>query len=277
MNRSIIERERKETISKLESTMLREQELAKMLFGHLDDQSYGETFNTFCRYSEKMRSCVYFLRNEYNGMIKIGKTDNLPRRLQQIDNNFLQCGLLPKSKIIMLHLTFPKFVNKLERFYHDHYKEHRRYGEWFEISTEDVLNPSEYSDAYIIMHDALIYFEETENLTMKKPSLKFNYKEYAATRLGPLYCNVLFNVKPPDIALKTILTPNSVLVLLDKIREHDICVRAFGEKRISHVGNPDKTPISFADLKRDKFFNDYAYWEAIILGREKYRSLEAAE
>lgn len=77
---------------------------------------------------------VYLIRNLDNNTLKIGITDNLPRRFKEINKSFKFCGTEPNLKIE----CFIKYENNLdlERFLHKTFLEYNSQNEWFNI--EDI-------------------------------------------------------------------------------------------------------------------------------------------
>ncbi|MEN6488795.1 MAG: GIY-YIG nuclease family protein, partial [Smithella sp.] len=124
----------------LDRQRIRDEALAEDLFGNLDDEAFGEVYNTVLNADRNMRACVYFIKNEYNGFIKIGQTRNLPKRMKEIKSWFLQCGMEPKIKVVAAFITFPQFLNKMEAYYHKFFKERRGYGEWFQIDEAEITD-----------------------------------------------------------------------------------------------------------------------------------------
>ena len=85
---------------------------------------------------------VYFIRNEYTGLLKIGKTNNLSRRITEIERCFNFLGLDTQKLVIEAISYCPFGINngKVETFYHNLFKEKRKNGEWFDVSYEELMN-----------------------------------------------------------------------------------------------------------------------------------------
>lgn len=80
---------------------------------------------------------VYFIKNEDNGLIKIGKTNDIQRRIKDLKNTFFHLGLTtPKLTLINYIETNKPF--ELECQLHHYFKEQRELGEWFNITEEEV-------------------------------------------------------------------------------------------------------------------------------------------
>jgi len=66
---------------------------------------------------------TYFLKNNVNSLIKIGKSNNVARRLSEIKG---QCSFIQLS-------VFHVIEGNFEADFHDYYKDFRKEGEWFDI------------------------------------------------------------------------------------------------------------------------------------------------
>jgi hypothetical protein len=99
---------------------------------------------------------VYLLRNLDNNKLKIGITNNLMRRLNEIEKSFQFCGIIPKLNIE----CFIEYNNNeiLEQYLHKELQEFNYQNEWF---SKDNIN---------IVLDRIILFENIEN--KRKPYIK---------------------------------------------------------------------------------------------------------
>lgn len=81
---------------------------------------------------------VYFIRNEYTGLLKIGKTNNLKRRIHEINRafNFLGFDIQKLTVEAISYCPFGVSNSKIETYYHNKCKEYRVNGEWFDISPD---------------------------------------------------------------------------------------------------------------------------------------------
>lgn len=110
------------------------------------DSSFNYTLDYIyrCMLMDKghQSSVVYFIRNEYNGLLKIGKTNNLYRRIKEIESCFNFLGLDTQKLIVEAISYCPYGMNngKVETYYHNLFKEKRGNGEWFDISYEELVN-----------------------------------------------------------------------------------------------------------------------------------------
>lgn len=273
------------TIESLKRMIKTDQETIDRVFGSLDDVCFGEVFNTAQHIDREMRACVYFIRNEYNGMIKIGKTKNLSRRIQQIGAHFMQCGLEPKLKIVMLHLTFPRFITKLENYYHTRFKNNRKYGEWFNVDAKKLTDVDNFGDGFEFMGNdgTLVCFEEYEQLAIEKGTTKICLKHDAdfymdylkfdpAIKLCVHEClHETHNNQKPQLMFEVLKKYNNSLSALYLLRDKQLCVQTLSDIGFLRVGCVNAEPISFSELKRNKFYEDYSYWENLInvINKEK--------
>ena len=92
--------------------------------------------------SEHKTSVVYFIRNKYNGLIKIGKTNDLQRRINEIESCFNFLGLDTNELAVEAISYCPYGMNngKVETYYHNLFKEKRKIGEWFDVSYDELLD-----------------------------------------------------------------------------------------------------------------------------------------
>ena len=92
--------------------------------------------------SEHKTSVVYFIRNKYNGLLKIGKTNDLQRRINEIESCFNFLGLDTNELAVEAISYCPYGMNndKVETYYHNLFKEKRKIGEWFDVSYDELLD-----------------------------------------------------------------------------------------------------------------------------------------
>jgi len=77
----------------------------------------------------RQKGYIYFLRA--NSYVKIGRTNNIDRRMAQIQPR------LP-FKTQVFHVVETNDPVKYEHFFHDKFKDKRANGEWFELSDDDL-------------------------------------------------------------------------------------------------------------------------------------------
>ena len=127
--------------------------------------------------SEHKTSVVYFIRNKYNGLLKIGKTNDLQRRINEIENCFNFLGLDTNELAVEAISYCPYGMNngKVETYYHNLFKEKRKIGEWFDVSYDELLN-SLFVD-YII-NGVLVTVEDTYYFPNGVKKLKLAENDY---------------------------------------------------------------------------------------------------
>ena len=127
--------------------------------------------------SEHKTSVVYFIRNKYNGLLKIGKTNSLQRRINEIESCFNFLGLDTNELAVEAISYCPYGMNngKVETYYHNLFKEKRKIGEWFDVSYDELLN-SLFVD-YII-NGVLVTVEDTYDFPNGVKKLKLAENDY---------------------------------------------------------------------------------------------------
>ena len=127
--------------------------------------------------SEHETCVVYFIRNKYNGLLKIGKTNDLQRRINEIERCFNFLGLDTNELVVEAISYCPYGMNngKVETYYHNLFKEKRKIGEWFDVSYDELLN-SLFVD-YII-NGVLVTVEDTYDFPNGVKKLKLAENDY---------------------------------------------------------------------------------------------------
>ena len=127
--------------------------------------------------SKPKTSVVYFIRNKYNGLLKIGKTNDLQRRINEIESCFNFLGLDTNELAVEAISYCPYGMNngKVETYYHNLFKEKRKIGEWFDVSYDELLN-SLFVD-YII-NGVLVTVEDTYDFPNGVKKLKLAENDY---------------------------------------------------------------------------------------------------
>ena len=127
--------------------------------------------------SEHKTSVVYFIRNKYNGLLKIGKTNDLQRRINEIESCFNFLGLDTNELAVEAISYCPYGMNngKVETYYHNLFKEKRKIGEWFDVSYDELLN-SLFVD-YII-NGVLVTVEDAYDFPNGVKKLKLAENDY---------------------------------------------------------------------------------------------------
>lgn len=123
--------------------------------------------------TEPNTSVVYFIRNKYNGFLKIGKTNNLERRFNEIKRGFTFLGL-DTQELVLEAISFCPYeidFSEVELYYHNLFKDKRRIGEWFDISSEDLINNLHID---FVTNGVMVIVEDTNDFSCKN---KFNLAE----------------------------------------------------------------------------------------------------
>lgn len=100
----------------------------------IENKDYKIHYKNFDRL--KMKG-VYLIRNLDNKTLKIGITDNLPRRYKEIIKTFNFCGSAPKLQIE----CYIEYIHneELEKFLHKELQEFNYQNEWFSIDNIDIV------------------------------------------------------------------------------------------------------------------------------------------
>ena len=127
--------------------------------------------------NEHKTSVVYFIRNKYNGLLKIGKTNNLQRRINEIESCFNFLGLDTNELAVEAISYCPYGMNngKVETYYHNLFKEKRKIGEWFDVSYDELLDSLFVN--YII-NGVLVTVEDTYDFPNGVKKLKLAENDY---------------------------------------------------------------------------------------------------
>lgn len=111
----------------------------------------NDLYFTYCiEKSNNNVPCVYFIKNKYTGLIKIGRTKDINQRISQLNSIFIShFGVNDALELIGIICTFNGNEHKLETLIHKNYKNVRQYGEWFKLSKETVINDYLFGDVII--------------------------------------------------------------------------------------------------------------------------------
>lgn len=86
-------------------------------------------------------NCVYFIRNKYTNLVKIGSTTDIIRRFNELNSlykNYL--GVDDSLKIeFLLYIPYNIKPSVYEKQIHKELKKHRKFGEWFDIGYDDIF------------------------------------------------------------------------------------------------------------------------------------------
>lgn len=125
-----------------------------------------------------MTSCIYFIRNNYNGRIKIGSTQNIIRRFKELNKIFESIGLDANLEIIALYLTFDIFRLNLEKTFQKDFQEFQYKNEWYDITAEQVQKYFiEATNEYDYINNIILDYSENEYLFWKRIKKDFSISE----------------------------------------------------------------------------------------------------
>lgn len=83
--------------------------------------------------------CVYFIRNKYTKLVKIGSTKNIKERYASLRGIFRNhFGVDDALEVVGIICADGDKVSVVERFFHDEYRTQRRFGEWFDIDVTQL-------------------------------------------------------------------------------------------------------------------------------------------
>lgn len=121
-------------------------------------------------------SCVYFIKNSKNNLIKIGKTKDLARRYIEICNQARFLGINDLS-FTVLGIIECINISEVESVLHNEFKQYRVQNEWFDIEEELLFNAIE-SMEINISHDK----QKCNTNEVFLPSIKLNVMELNDSR-----------------------------------------------------------------------------------------------
>lgn len=85
--------------------------------------------------SKKKETFIYFIRNTSNGLVKIGQSVSIERRLRTLQTAVGDCKLNIENKIRMSSGSRAK---TLEKNIHKIFEKQRQQGEWFDVSSKSI-------------------------------------------------------------------------------------------------------------------------------------------
>lgn len=234
------------------------------IFSKVPQSIIDSIYATASNYQEDLVGGVYFIRNEYSGLIKIGCSKNIMGRFNQLKRSFIHVGMEPKLKLLCVVLTFPKYLEKLESQYHSMFKDKRKIGEWFDISHDDICGEIlSCTDKFEIINDTLFDYTEYEYLFFEKvkQSYQIDITE-ALDKIGVKYYDYEIEWHLPlYFGDKNKLSRIVDIVENNQTGFYEKCYISGQLKEIGvkHVSTDKR--LSFQQLKEDKFDRDY--WQKI--------------
>ena len=239
----------------------RKKEFLENIFKSYTKDQIKELYASSKAFNQPMNSCVYFVKNNYNGQIKIGYTNNISERFNQLKRGFTNIGIEPDLKLIALFATFKKYAPAIEADFHVFFKEHRANGEWFNIDADDIkrmfLTESEQFDC---INDVVIDYSYNEWRFLEDIE-----KDY--------YVNpekIYLSIK--DKLQAFFVEENKLQAIIDSIYKNKVGFNCFEFKKgdllkkgVAYKEN-DKT-YDFRKIKEIKYSRQY--WKDIILSIEQ--------
>lgn len=238
----------------------------KQIFDKMNPNTIRSIYATSQVYSLPLHSCVYFIRNEFTGLTKIGQAKNITKRFSQIKTSFTHVGIPANLKLVGAVLVYPQWLNDVERHFHLEFKNKRTYGEWFRISNNDIMEQLFYgSDRCELIHSVPVNYDDWEYsyFSEVKKEYEVSIEELGHTR------NLLGIQDPFTVVFKR---NNKLLEIIKAVEKHqvgfyDIVYDYNDFSKVHHVGvrygNSDKW-YSFQDIKEKAFSK--RYWKNAIKG-----------
>lgn len=225
------------------------------LYFKINDVQLKYFYNTFVQMRDRNFGYVYFLYNEDTKLIKIGQTMDLEKRLKTIKSIFQNTiGISPKFKIVKLIVTHKTLLGKVEKDYHNLFRENRRFGEWFNIDENDVINLAVLGD-FETVQDTLIVTDDSNEFHL----------------YGDIKRDYTISDRDVDCLLKK-RTPfesymryesNKLLEAINYIRQNKISVKIETGEKETIIGY-DNEFISINKIKSDWFSENRCKIEKII-------------
>lgn len=196
---------------------------------------------------------VYLIRNLDNNTLKIGITDNLPRRYKEIIKTFNFCGSIPNLKI-ECYIEYNSNL-QLEQFLHEELKEFNYQNEWFNINDIKIILEKVDKFQHIEINEEI---ELNENNNTILEDRYYLYNDYISKK---------------NIYIKCYQENLSAILILDDI--HNKIYNDFSYYSCSYNSeseNCNKIILS-EDIKQ--LFNKYDTYALIEIEPNKYISLES--
>ncbi len=109
-------------------------------FEHLDSKELKELYMTYYAKTKMNPAFVYFIYNKYTNLVKIGKSNDPFKRLNELNSMFRNHFGVADALDILRIIFIPSGKDyTVEKMYHEKYKEFRTFGEWFKITKDNVL------------------------------------------------------------------------------------------------------------------------------------------
>lgn len=135
---------KKEELIDLYKKLLSEQilflkELYYQMFSNLDSQALNELYMTYYAKTKMQPAFVYFIYNKYTNLIKIGKSNNPFKRLNEL-NSMFKNHFGVENALEMIRIIFVPSGKDytVEKMFHEKYEQFRTFGEWFKMSKDEI-------------------------------------------------------------------------------------------------------------------------------------------
>ena len=109
------------------------------MFSNLDSQALKELYMTYYAKTKMQPAFVYFIYNKYTSLIKIGKSNNPFKRLNELNSMFKNhFGI--ENALEMIRIVFVPSGKDytVEKMFHKKYEQFRTFGEWFKVSIDEI-------------------------------------------------------------------------------------------------------------------------------------------
>lgn len=123
--------------------------MVDFLLGYMDMKCINRFYKIYEIHSSKTISCIYFIKNNETGYIKIGKTKDLHRRIADIDS-LCKNHIGGETSLKRVVLCSESELAKAENDLHKHYDKYKIRGEWYDVDN------IEYDDMYFCDGDQII-------------------------------------------------------------------------------------------------------------------------
>jgi len=129
--------------------------MVDFLFKYVGIHGINRFYKIYDIYTSRAISCVYFIKNNETGYVKIGKTKNLHNRFAEIDR-ICKSHIGGEGDLIRVILCSEKELSKIERDIHEYYNKYNIRGEWYNIGE------IKYDDSYFCDGNKIIIVNNIE-------------------------------------------------------------------------------------------------------------------
>jgi hypothetical protein len=177
----------KEQMLNLYDQLLREQikslhDLYYDCFSNISSKDLYELYLTYYAKEKMNPAFVYFIYNKYTNLIKIGKSNNPFKRLNELTSMFKNHFGVDNA-LSMLRIVFiPSGKDyTVEKMFHKKYEKYRTFGEWFNIPQNEIYEQL----PEFLSYDTDNFLENEgfdSNIVFKNPT-KYEYAIFALDTL----------------------------------------------------------------------------------------------